>query len=362
MSQSGGEKTEKASAKKRKDAKEKGQVLKSSEVNIAVCTTVIFAVLLVMWPRMTEQFAGIFTDFLEPSYVSGMSEELDAQSLSQLFINVLMKMGTILMPVLLCAFLSGIVSNVLQTGFIFTTKTLSPKLERISPLKGFKRIFSAQTVMQLVKSILKVVVLGYILVSEYQKLFPKFPSLVGTNIYTSFLEMMRVAFTIALKMCLAMSAIAAGDFIFQWWKYEKDLMMTKQEVRDEYKLTEGDPQIKSRIRQKQRQMSAMRMMSRVPDADVVITNPTHFAVALRYEDGRSGAPVVVAKGQDFIARKIKEKAREHGIEIVENKPLAQSLYKMCDIDDEIPPDFYQAVADILVYVYKRKKSRYRISS
>ena len=158
----------------------------------------------------------------------------------------------------------------------------------------------------------------------------------------------------ALRMCLVMVFIAVADFLFQWWKYEKDLKMTKQEVKDEYKMMEGDPKIKSKIRQKQMQMSAMRMMSAVPDADVVITNPTHYAVALAYEDKVSSAPTVVAKGQDYIALKIREVALENDIEIVENPSLAQSLYAMCEVGDEIPEDLYQAVADILVFVYRQK--------
>jgi flagellar biosynthetic protein FlhB len=148
--------------------------------------------------------------------------------------------------------------------------------------------------------------------------------------------------------------IALADYLYQWWKFEKDLRMTKQEIKDEYKMMEGDPAIKGKIRSKQRQMSAMRMMARVPEADVVITNPTHYAVALKYDDKENRAPVVMAKGQDYVARKIKEIALEHNVEIVENPPLAQSLYAICEVDDEIPADLYQAVADILVFVYRQK--------
>ena len=165
---------------------------------------------------------------------------------------------------------------------------------------------------------------------------------------------LEIVFGLIFQICAAMLIIAILDYAYQWWQYEKDLKMTKQEVKDEYKTMEGDPKIKGKIRQKQRQMSMMRMMSRVPEADVVITNPTHYAVALKYDDKVSSAPVVIAKGQDYIARKIKEVAIENNVEIVENKPLAQSLYNLCEIDDEIPADLYQAVADILVFVYKQK--------
>ncbi|MCL2496580.1 MAG: EscU/YscU/HrcU family type III secretion system export apparatus switch protein, partial [Clostridiales bacterium] len=185
-------------------------------------------------------------------------------------------------------------------------------------------------------------------------LLTQLPALTGADIYTTFNGILRTAFTLALKMTLALAIIAAFDYLFQWWNYEKELRMSKQEVKDEYKLTDGDPQIKGRIRQKQRQMSAMRMMQQVPTADVVITNPTHYAVALSYKRDENEAPVLVAKGQDFLAKKIKELAQEHHIELVENKELARSLYQFCDIGAEIPPEFYQAVADILVYVYQQK--------
>jgi flagellar biosynthetic protein FlhB len=253
------------------------------------------------------------------------------------------------------ALAAGVIINVLQVGFLFTTKTLSPKLDRISPIKGFSRVFSIRTLTELVKSVLKVTVLGYIAYTSYRKLLAEFPNYIGRDIHGLFLSTMELAFTIALKMAAAFALIAAGDYLFQWWKFEKDMRMTKQEVKDEYKMTEGDPQIKSKIRQKQRQMSAMRMMAQVPTADVVITNPTHYAVALKYEDGVSDAPTVVAKGKDFLARKIRETAAEHGVEMVENKTLARALYESCELGDTIPPEFYQVVADILVYVYRKKR-------
>jgi flagellar biosynthetic protein FlhB len=174
------------------------------------------------------------------------------------------------------------------------------------------------------------------------------------GVYEASVEFMTTAFRIALKMASVLVFIAALDFLFQWWKHNKDLMMTKQEVKDEYKQNEGDPQIKGKIRSKQRQMSAMRMMEKVPTADVVITNPTHLAIALKYDEGVSDAPEIIAKGQDFLARKIKEVAAENGVMIVEDVPLAHALYDNCEIGDVIPQEFYQAVADILVAVYRAK--------
>ena len=348
------EKTEKATSKKRRDARQKGQVRQSVEVNTAFCAFVMFGLLFIIWPWFTERLMGIFNEFLGLQSLVRITGILNQNELMAIFSRVLMAMLGTLFPILGTAMVAGIAINILQVGFLFTTKTLGMKLNRISPLSGFKRMFSIKTIVDLVKSLLKVTFLGYIAYNDYRKLLDEFSNYVGRNIYSSFIQIMRSAIQIALKMCIVMVFVAVADFLYQWWKYEKDLRMTKQEVKDEYKLMEGDPQIKGKIKAKQRQMSAMRMMSKVPEADVVITNPTHYAVALKYDDKTSSAPVVIAKGQDYVARKIKEVAIEYSIEIVENPPLARSLYTLCEVDEEIPADFYQAVADILVFVYRQK--------
>ena len=350
----GGEKTEKATPKKRRDAREKGQVRKSVEVNTTFCSLVMFGLLFLIWPWYVGKLTDIFSSYLGAQVIIPMSENVGVNDIMRLLPNMMLSILGVLLPVLGAAMIAGIAINLLQTGFLFTTKTLGMKLNRISPISGFKRMFSSRTLVDLAKSLLKVALCGYIAYNDYRKLLDEFPAYIGRDVGATFIQIMRTAFLIALKMCLFMIFIALADYLYQWWKYEKDLRMTKQEVKDEYKMMEGDPQIKSKIRAKQRQMSAMRMMARVPEADVVITNPTHFAVALKYDEEVSSAPVVIAKGQDYIARKIKEVAIENNIEIVENQPLAQSLYTLCEIDDEIPADFYQAVADILVFVYRHK--------
>lgn len=357
MSQGADNKTEKATPKKRREAREQGQVLKSTEVNTAFSGIVMLGLMIVLWPVYTNQLLRLFTDYLGSSVMDAANYEMSAGVVEGLFRESMLSMVRILLPIMGCAMLVGLISNLGQVGFLFTTKTIKPKLERISPIKGFQRIFSFRTVTELLKSILKIVLLGYIFYSEYRKIMPKFPYLIELDLYNAFLEIMDIALSIALKMSVVLGIIAGFDYIYQWWKYEKDIMMTKQEIKDEYKLMEGDPKIKGQIRQKQRQMSASRMMERVPSADVVITNPTHYAIALKYEEGVSSAPVVIAKGKDYVAKKIKEKAHEYRIEIVENKPLAQALYSLCEIDDEIPAEFYQAVADILVFVYRQKNAK-----
>jgi len=350
----GGEKTEKATPKKRRDARKKGQVRRSTEVNTTICAVIMFALLLIIWPSFTLQLTNVFYEFLGEDSISQATRGMSIDELMGILARVMLLLFGAVFPILGVALIAGIVANVLQVGFMFTTDTLKIKLSKINPISGLKQMFSPRKLVDLVKNLAKVIVVGYVAYTDYVVLIDKFPLYVGQDIYTSFVDIMRTAFMMALKMCIAMVFISLADFLYQHWKHEKDLKMTKQEVKDEFKNQEGDPKIKGKIRQKQMQMSAMRMMSKVPEADVVITNPTHYAVALGYEDGISGAPTVLAKGQDYIARKIREVAMEHDIQIVENPPLAQSLFALCEVDDEIPEELYQAVADVLVFVYRQK--------
>jgi len=353
MSQ-GGEKTEKATAKKRRDARKEGQVRQSQEVSTTFCIMIMFGLLYILWPWFVDRLTSIFRQFHGPQSILFAYQGITTNELMGILVRAMMELVMTLVPIMGTALIAGLIINILQVGFNYTTKPLKPKLSKISPLKGFKRMFSVKTLVDLAKSIMKITILGYIAYSDYINHLEGFSGFIGRDIRASFIAIMRTAFLTALKMCIAMIFISIADFLFQWWKHEKDLKMTKQEVKDEYKMMEGDPQIKGKIRAKQRQMSAMRMMAQIPEADVVITNPTHYAIALKYEADVSPAPIVVAKGVDYIARKIREVAKEHRIEIVENPPLAQSLYSMCEVGDEIPGDLYQAVADILVMIYRQK--------
>jgi len=355
MPDSSAEKTEKATPKKRKDAREEGQVIKSTEATTAFCAIIIFAFMLLTCTGFINKLTEVFKTYLSTGFLEiGNRGELTISVLDGLTREAVITLIKLTLPVLAVAIFAGVAVSLLQVGFLFTTKTLKPKLSKISPIEGFKRMFSFRTVVELMKSLLKVILLGYIMYLEIMKLLDTFGAYIGLELYPTFIQILQTAFTIALKMCLVLLIIALFDYLYQWFKHEKDLKMTKQEVKEEYRNTEGDPQIKGRIRQKQRQMSAMRMMDAVPTADVVITNPTHYAIALRYKQGMDEAPVVVAMGQDYLAQKIKAVAREHGVSVVENKQLAQALYGICEIDREIPLEFYQAVADILVYVYRQK--------
>jgi len=347
-------KTEKATPKKRRDARKKGQVRRSTDANTTICTIIMFGTLFFIWEWFTGQMKNVFYEFLSPASVSQIADGMSLPEITSIFTRMMIALFSAVAPILGAAMVAGIAANLLQVGFLFTTESMKFKLDKINPIKGLKNMFSMRKLVDLAKNILIIIVVGYVAYSDYVALLGKFTSYVGQNVEASFIEIIRTAIMMALKMCIAMVFISLGDFLYQHWKHEQDLKMTKQEVKDEYKNTEGDPKIKGKIRQKQMQMSAMRMMAKVPEADVVITNPTHYAVALLYEEGVKSAPTIIAKGQDYIALKMREVAMENGVQIVENPPLAQSLYAMCEIDDEVPEELYQAVADVLVFVYRQK--------
>jgi len=351
MSAQGGDKTEKATPRRKREAREKGQVVKSTELSTALSLAVMFGVLAIFGGYMVD---GML-DMLRHFFSGAGPERLTIASVQASFKDATIMFITVMLPLMGAALVSGVVFNVLQSGFVFTTKTLSPKLDRINPISGFKRIFSRRTLMDLLKAILKTAVLGYVAYTEFKNRMGGFPTLMGLEVASASASFVETIIAVAFKLAIAMAIIGPFDFLYQWWRHNKDLMMTKEEVKEEYKLTEGNPQTKSRISQKQRQMSRMRMMQAVADADVVITNPTHYAVVLSYKEEKNSAPVVVAKGKDHMAQKIKERARECSVEIVENPPLARALYFFCEVGDEIPEDLYKAVAEVLAYVYRMKK-------
>jgi flagellar biosynthetic protein FlhB len=274
----------------------------------------------------------------------------------KLYLQVGIAFLKIILPIFAVAFLTGLITGYSQVGFLFTTKTLQIKLNRLNPLSGLKRIFSVRSLTELIKSIFKIVVVGIIGFSYLKGEVVNMLKTMDMDVVSIAAYIGVTATNVAIRMCIALLVLGVLDYGYQWWEYEKNIRMTKQEIKEEYKQTEGNPEIKSKIKQKQRQISLRRMMQSVPEADVVITNPTHYAVAIKYDIKISDAPVVLAKGQDYMALKIKEKAKENGIEIVENKSLARALYSTVEIGEKIPPDLYQAVAEVLAFVYGLKNS------
>ena len=297
--------------------------------------------------------------FMASSLSSDVAEKAGSLSSKTIMANyrdIIFTIVPIMLPLMVVVIVGSIMVHVLQTGPMLVTKKLKPDFKKINPINGFKRIFSRNTVVELVKSIIKIIIIGYIVYKQFAGAISKFSGYTYLSVPRAFSEILSTGLSMGIMIAIALLAFSALDYLYQWWKFEKDLRMTKQEVKEENKQTEGDPQIKGKIKQKQRKMSAMRMMQKIQEADVVVTNPTHFAVALRYKENVDKAPVIIAKGQDYLAQRIKTLAKKHKVTIVENKPVARALYASCEVGDEVPVEMYQAIADILIYVYKTVKA------
>ncbi|WP_418790224.1 flagellar biosynthesis protein FlhB [Phosphitispora sp. TUW77] len=346
------EKTEKPTVKRRQEAAKKGQIAKSSEINSVLVLLAGFLGVKFLAPGFADGWSVLTSDIFK---LFGQKDfMIDYRVLQSILMMVMVFSAKILVPIVGGCLVAGLTASVVQTGFRFDVASVKFDLKNIDPVQGLKRIFSLQSLAELVKSIFKVLLVGYIAYIEVMKEFMNFSGLSEMNLRASTAFIGTVVLRVVFKIILWLVIIAIIDYIFQKWRNEKKMMMEKYEVKQEYKQVEGDPQIKGKIKQKQRQMSMMRMMQALPKADVVITNPTHFAVALQYDPATMLAPTVIAKGQDRIALKIRETAKEHDIVIVENKPLAQSLYFATEIGDAVPADLYQAVAEVLAFVYKLK--------
>lgn len=346
----GQEKSEQATAKRQEESREKGQVAKSREV---VSVTLLVAGLMFFYFGGSTFLLKTMNLMTSGFRIAGQVN-LTQDTVVALITDNIFSWFSILFPLLIAVVIAAILGNVLQFGFLISTESIEPKLEKISPIKGFKRLFSLRSLAELVKSILKICIIGgiaYIMIRhEFDNLVP----LADQSAWGMFSYISNVSFKLLLAMTVMLVFLAALDYAYQRWEFEKGLRMTKQEIRDEYKSTEGDPMIKARIRRIQREMAQKRMMAEVPKADVVITNPTHLAVAIRYDPTQMQAPVVVAKGADLIAEKIRDIARENDVPLVENKPLAQVLYKMVKVNNAVPEDLYRAVAEVLAFVYEQK--------
>jgi len=354
--ENGQEKSEQPSARRLEEATEKGNVAKSQELN---SVAVIVAVLLV-FKLMAGTFGDTLKDFLHVSYQQSATTLLTMDSLLDLLAVVLKTFAIILGPILFSVLTLALISNIGQIGFVFANKALIPEFSKISPMSGFKRMFSLKSIVELVKGILKlgiIGIIGYSVVSNYYDSYLILPHLTISEISVFTAD---VIYELTFKVALALLVMAFADFAYQKYEHTKNLKMTKQEVKDESKQSEGDPKVKGKIRSKQQEMVRRRMMTDVPSATVVVTNPTHYAVALRYEPlDKSDAPKVVAKGKNLIAQKIKEIAAKHDIPIIENKPLAQGLFATTEIGSEIPLALYQAVAEVLSQVYKANQNKYQ---
>jgi len=343
------ERSEPATPKKRDEARKKGQVAKSREIPSVLVLLSALSVFYFVGDWMFNQMNIVTRDILiQISYW-----RLNAESAHDLMWYLFQKVVIILSPLLICVALAGILGNIAQVGFLLTGEAMSPKFSKLNPLDGIKRLFSVTSLTELIKSIFKVIIIGSIGYNILRGEMDQIPALVGADIRSILGFVGRVALKLGYYVCLVLIVLAALDFVFQRWKHERDLRMSKQEIKDEHKQREGDPLIRSRIRSAQREMAMKRMMEAVPKATVIITNPTHLAIAIKYERGLP-APVVVAKGAGHIAARIRELAGQHDIPIIEQKPLARALYKEVEIGGYVPVDLYHAVAEVLAYVYRLK--------
>lgn len=352
----GGEKTEPASQKKLDDARKKGQVAKSKEIVNSAFLVIVFAFLDFYIGTMGEGFIESFNKFYNiiPKYAREASD-MNMQVALSVLGEVLSDILILIAPFLALAFIIYFIGDLVQVKWKISGEALKPKFSNLSPLNGFKRMFSKQSLINLLKSTAIVAICIYIVYTEIVENVFALYNLYDVSLTQAIAYCGDMALSIALDISIVYMFVGVADLIFQKRKFKQDMMMTKQEVKDEYKQSEGDPTVRQQIKRKMREVSQRRMMQKLPEADVVITNPTHFAVAIKYDLSIAKAPVVIAKGEDFLAQKIKEAAREHNIEIVENKPLARALYHSVDIDEEIPQELYQAVAEVLAVVYNTKK-------
>lgn len=346
------EKTEKPTPKKRRDAREEGQVLQSKEINTVVILFSCFLGLRLFGGFMNEELKKFMVNIF--AEISNVEIFLDPNNLMRNFLNILKIFIAIISPILIIAFISSIIVNYFQVGFLFTTKTLKLKFNRLNPVEGFKKIFSKRALIELIKSILKVSLVGYIAVKYANKQITRVVKYSSMEPFESFINFSNLIYSFVLRILGALLLLAIMDYFFQWREHEKNLKMSKEEIKEEYKQTEGDPFIKSKIKEKQRKIAMSRMMQDIPKADVIITNPTHYAVAIKYDKDKFDAPYIVGKGVDIIAENIKKVAKENMIPIVENRPLARAIYDSIEIGEMITEDLYEAVAEVLAYVYSLK--------
>ncbi|MBF0507822.1 MAG: flagellar biosynthesis protein FlhB [Deltaproteobacteria bacterium] len=348
------EKTEQPSGKRRSEAREKGQVPQTPELASVAVLFVALGVFYYTGPGMVRRMMANMQGMLERCATLG---PLNISDTNYLGIEMLKDMALMLLPLFSAGVVVALLANIVQVGWLVSWDSIKPKFSNINPMSGISQIFSVQGLVELIKNILKLVIIGVVAYRAVKNELPILMQLMDIGIWDMLAYMSLVCFRILLWCAVMLLILALFDWGYKKWTNEQQLKMTKQEVKDEAKQMEGDPMVKARIRRIQREMARKRMMEAVPKADVVITNPTHFAVALKYEENKMNAPTVTAKGADEVARRIRELAKENNVPTLENPPLARALYKQVDIGREVPADLFQAVAEILAYVYRLRHQK-----
>jgi flagellar biosynthesis protein FlhB len=351
----GSEKTEKPTPKRIADARKKGQVAKSNDFNSALVLGAVVLLLMMYGSYFFQYLARLTREFLQHQLRTATS--LNEGTFAGIFSDTMFHIIIVMAPFLVGVLLMGVLANLMQVKVLFTVHPLKPDLQKINPLKGLKRIFSQRTFVELIKGILKMVVVGYCAYVVIQSQEDHLMAMSHMGFAQAWALIFKTALSICATIAIALLVLGVADWWYQHYQLMKQLKMTRQEVKDELKNTEGNPEIKRRLKQTGHAMLRRRMLSAVQTADVVVTNPTHFAVAIQYDPDEAPAPRVVAKGADHMAFKIRELAQEHKVPIVENKPLARSLYSAVEVDHMIPPELFITVAEVLAYVFKRNRGR-----
>lgn len=345
----GDSKTEKASPKKREDQRKKGNVFQSKDVAVIVSLLIGFYGLQLLSPGIVREVRRYLTEYIG---LIGTLTEVNSNLITEMSAEFMVSCAKTLLPIMFLLFGAGILGSGVQTRFLFSGENLKPKFSRMNPLEGIKKMFSMRNVIELIKGILKLSLLAVVIYQFIRGHLVEFARTMSMDVAEAAASIPKIVMQMMFPIFICFTAISAFDFFYQWWDYEQQIKMSKQEVKEEYKQLEGNPEIKGKIKEKQRAMARNRMMQAVPDADVVIKNPTHFAVALRYNMEKDRAPVVLAKGQDELALRIIHVAEEHQVHVVENIPLARALYAATEVNREIPAEFYSAIAEVLVYIYQ----------
>ncbi|WP_018975017.1 flagellar biosynthesis protein FlhB [Saccharibacillus kuerlensis] len=345
-----GEKTEKATPKKREESRKKGQVAKSQELPAAAVLITAIAILMIFGSNFRTVITHLFTD----TFSNRMNMDITIDNVMIMMMQYMLEIFKLLAPIFIAAVLIAIIASFAQYGLLFTGEGLKMRFSKMDPIKGFKNIFSMRSIVEMLKSLLKMTIIGVLVYTTLRGEITTISKMHAMSLEDTLDFAASVTILLGIKIGSALLILGVFDFMYQKYEFEKGIRMSKQDIKDEYKKAEGDPLIKGKIRERQRRMAMQRMMQDVPTADVIITNPTHYAVALKYDGNQMQAPEVVAKGKDFVALRIREVAKENGVMIMENKPLARALFAQAEIGDNVPADLFQAVAEVLAYVYRLK--------
>ncbi len=340
-------KTEKATPKRRRDERKKGHVLISRDVVLASSLLAVFTTLKLLFPMMSTTIGAFMTQHLTRM---ATLDRLGSDQIGEITQGFMIAFAMTALPILLVSATIAIVATMAQTQLLFSTEALKPKFDKLNPIQGIRKMFALRNVVELIKNLIKIIILAFLTYRFIVGRLTNFTRTMTMTIEGASGYMLQSVMDLVYTVAIAFAVLSAADYLYQWWDYERQIKMSKQEIKEEYKQTEGDPQVKGRIKELQRKMAMSRMMQAVPTADVVIKNPTHFAVALKYDHGKHAAPIVVAKGQDELALRIVREAERSGVKVLENKPLARSLFARTEIGYEIPVEHYGEIAEILVKI------------